>query len=166
MGDVIPVAESIINSEDEPDCYTLFRNEFVNVLTFHTKSQTFLSLKKFSAGGEGMEGYNFEDDVTETMQDLYEVCLYLRYNGRFSCLTLELQFYLSAYIFSSLVENAACEQGQRMVSMESATNNATELYDKLSLQYNKGRQASITKELIEIVSGQEALATEEEQICC
>lgn len=64
---------------------------------------------------------------------------------------------LSMQIFKSLLESAASEQGARMNAMESATKNAGEMIKKLSLKYNRTRQANITKELIEIISGAEAL---------
>jgi F-type H+-transporting ATPase subunit gamma len=58
---------------------------------------------------------------------------------------------------SALLENAASEQGARMSAMDNATRNAGEMIDKLTLTYNRQRQAQITKELIEIISGAEAL---------
>ena len=64
---------------------------------------------------------------------------------------------LSIQIFRALLENAASEQGARMTAMDSATRNAGEMIDKLTLNYNRTRQAQITKELIEIISGAEAL---------
>ncbi len=64
---------------------------------------------------------------------------------------------VSVQIFRALLENAASEQGARMTAMDSATRNAGEVIDKLTLQYNRQRQAMITKELIEIISGAEAL---------
>jgi F-type H+-transporting ATPase subunit gamma len=64
---------------------------------------------------------------------------------------------VSVQIFRALLENAASEQGARMTAMDSATRNAGEVIDKLTLQYNRSRQAMITKELIEIISGAEAL---------
>ena len=64
---------------------------------------------------------------------------------------------LSVQIFRALLENAASEQGARMTAMDSATRNASEMIDDLTLQYNRTRQAQITKELIEIISGAEAL---------
>ena len=65
--------------------------------------------------------------------------------------------YLEAQIYSGLVESVASEQGARMVSMKSATENAQEMISILTLTYNKARQASITKELLEVTSGAEAL---------
>ncbi len=64
---------------------------------------------------------------------------------------------LAVQVFRALLENAASEQGARMTAMDSATRNAGELIDKLTLQYNRTRQAVITKELIEIISGAEAI---------
>jgi F-type H+-transporting ATPase subunit gamma len=64
---------------------------------------------------------------------------------------------IAAQIFRGLLENAASEQGARMSAMDSATRNAGEMIDRLNLRYNRQRQANITKELIEIISGAEAL---------
>lgn len=64
---------------------------------------------------------------------------------------------INTQIFRALLENAASEQGARMSAMDSATRNAGEMIDRLTLEYNRTRQAQITKELIEIISGAEAL---------
>nr|NIS39745.1 F0F1 ATP synthase subunit gamma [Desulfuromonadales bacterium] len=64
---------------------------------------------------------------------------------------------ITTQIFRGLLENAASEQGARMSAMDSATRNAGEMINKLTIQYNRQRQANITKELIEIISGAEAL---------
>jgi F-type H+-transporting ATPase subunit gamma len=65
---------------------------------------------------------------------------------------------LAVQIYRALVENAASEQGARMTAMDNATRNAGEMIDRLTLSYNRTRQAQITRELIEIVSGAEALS--------
>lgn len=65
--------------------------------------------------------------------------------------------YLNTLVLSALLESAAGEQAASMTAMDNATRNAGELIDKLTLQYNRARQAQITKELIEIISGAEAL---------
>ena len=64
---------------------------------------------------------------------------------------------LAVQIFTALLENAASEQGARMTAMDNATRNAGEMIDRLTRDYNRTRQAAITKELIEIISGAEAL---------
>jgi F-type H+-transporting ATPase subunit gamma len=68
-----------------------------------------------------------------------------------------LPMYVEVQVYRALLESVASEFGARMTAMENATNNARDMIDKLTLVYNKARQASITKELIEIVSGAEAL---------
>ena len=82
--------------------------------------------------------YDYEPDEAEILADL-------------------LPRNVSVQIFRALLENAASEQGARMSAMDSATRNAGEVIDRLTLQYNRSRQAMITKELIEIISGAEAL---------
>jgi F-type H+-transporting ATPase subunit gamma len=64
---------------------------------------------------------------------------------------------VSVQIFRALLENQASEEGARMAAMDSATRNAGDVIDALSMKYNRTRQAQITKELIEIISGAEAL---------
>ena len=64
---------------------------------------------------------------------------------------------ISTQIFKAFLENAASEQGSRMTAMDNATRNAGDLVDKLTITYNRSRQAGITKELIEIISGAESL---------
>ena len=65
--------------------------------------------------------------------------------------------YIATQVFRALLENAASEQGARMSAMDNATRNAGEMIRKQTLLYNRTRQAMITKELIEIISGAEAL---------
>ena len=82
--------------------------------------------------------YEFEPDEQEILEDL-------------------LPRNLSIQLFRALLENAASEQGARMTAMDNATRNAGEMIDDLTVTYNRTRQAFITKELIEIISGAEAL---------
>jgi F-type H+-transporting ATPase subunit gamma len=71
--------------------------------------------------------------------------------------SVEYEKNLAVQVFRALLENAASEQGSRMTAMDSATRNAGDMINKLSITYNRTRQAAITKELIEIISGAEAL---------
>ncbi len=89
------------------------------------------------AGGIS-SGYEYEPDEQDILADL-------------------LPRNVSTQIFSALLENSASEHGARMTAMDNATRNAGEMIDKLTLTYNRTRQAFITKELIEIISGAEAL---------
>ena len=88
-----------------------------------------------TAGGAA---YEFEPDEGEILADL-------------------LPRNIAVQIFRGLLENAASEQGARMSAMDNATRNAGDMINKLSIKYNRQRQAQITKELIEIISGAEAL---------
>lgn len=74
-----------------------------------------------------------------------------------SLLTLLLVRYVESQVYQGVIENIACEQAARMVAMKNATDNAGEVISGLKLQYNKARQAAITKELAEIVSGADAI---------
>ena len=65
--------------------------------------------------------------------------------------------YVKNQAYTALLDNYACEHAARMTAMDAATTNAAEMIDKLQLQYNRARQAAITSELIEIISGAEAL---------
>ena len=82
--------------------------------------------------------YEFEPDEEEILKDLLPRALAIQ-------------------LFAALLENAASEQGARMTAMDNATRNAGDMIDRLNMTYNRTRQASITKELIEIISGAEAL---------
>ena len=82
--------------------------------------------------------YDFEPDVEEVLEKI-----------------LPKNFIVQ--IYKSVLESRASEQGARMTAMDNATRNAGEMIDSLSLKYNRQRQAMITKELIEIISGAEAL---------
>ena len=75
----------------------------------------------------------------------------------FGCLSDLLPRNLATQLFGSQIESAASELAARMTAMDNATRNAGEMIDKLTLQYNRTRQAVITSELIEIISGAEAL---------
>ena len=68
-----------------------------------------------------------------------------------------LPMYVEVEIYRALLESVASEHGARMTAMDSATNNASDMIDRLTLQYNRARQAAITKELMEIIGGAEAL---------
>jgi F-type H+-transporting ATPase subunit gamma len=65
--------------------------------------------------------------------------------------------YIESQVYQAVVENGACEQAARMIAMKAATDNAKEIINELQLAYNKARQAAITQELAEIVSGAAAV---------
>ena len=136
------VAEKIVARFDnnEFDICTLFFSRFKSVI-----SQIPTALQVIPPVFEAVEkeagaaaGYEYEPEEGEILSDL-------------------LPRNLSVQVFRALLENAASEQGARMSAMDNATRNAGEMIRKQTLTYNRTRQAMITKELIEIISGAEAL---------
>lgn len=122
----------------EFDVATIFFAEFVNVVTqVPTATQIIPASFEEEAAGEGTL-YDYEPDEEAILADL-------------------LPKGVATAIFSALLENGASEQGARMSAMDNATRNAGEMIDKLTIEYNRSRQAVITNELIEIISGAEAL---------
>ena len=125
--------------KNEFDKCILFYNNFKNVITQIPQAQQIIPVEnKETDNNEKMSFYEFEPDEDEILEDL-------------------LPKNISTQVFKALLENAASEQGSRMTAMDNATRNAGDLVDKLTINYNRSRQASITKELIEIISGAESL---------
>ena len=124
--------------EKEFDVCTIFYNQFKNVITQIPQEQQIIPLKINEEEKSSEENYEFEPDEDEILGNL-------------------LPKNISTQIFKAMLENSASEQGSRMSAMDNATRNAGEMVDKLTIQYNRSRQAAITKELIEIISGAESL---------
>jgi F-type H+-transporting ATPase subunit gamma len=123
----------------EFDKCVLFYNNFKNVMTQIPQAQQIVPAEKKTNAEEKNENfYEFEPDEDEILEDL-------------------LPKNISTQVFKAFLENAASEQGSRMTAMDNATRNAGDLVDKLTINYNRSRQAAITKELIEIISGAESL---------
>ena len=123
----------------EFDICTIFYNQFKNVITQIPQAQQIIPLNsEDSEDNTSEESYEFEPDEDEILSNL-------------------LPKNISTQIFKAMLENSASEQGSRMSAMDNATRNAGEMVDKLTIEYNRSRQAAITKELIEIISGAESL---------
>ena len=122
----------------EFDVCTIFYNQFKNVITQIPQAQQIIPLNNEAEESSSDESYEFEPDEDEILSNL-------------------LPKNISTQIFKAMLENSASEQGSRMSAMDNATRNAGEMVDKLTIEYNRSRQAAITKELIEIISGAESL---------
>jgi F-type H+-transporting ATPase subunit gamma len=124
----------------EFDVCTIFYNQFKNVITQIPQEQQIIPLKISETKEDALseDSYEFEPEEDEILSNL-------------------LPKNISTQIFKAMLENSASEQGSRMSAMDNATRNAGEMVDKLTIQYNRSRQAAITKELIEIISGAESL---------
>tara|TARA_B100001093_G_scaffold427708_1_gene422164 strand:+ start:13326 stop:14204 length:879 start_codon:yes stop_codon:yes gene_type:complete len=129
----------LYEQEQFDKCF-IFYNNFKNVITQIPKAEQIIPtfVKKDEKVKDDTFFYEFEPDEDEILEDL-------------------LPKNVSVQIFKAFLENAASEQGSRMTAMDNATRNAGELVEKLTINYNRSRQASITKELIEIISGAESL---------
>ncbi len=122
----------------EFDVCMIFYNQFKNVITQIPQAQQIIPLNNEKYENNSEESYEFEPDEDEILSNL-------------------LPKNISTQIFKAMLENSASEQGSRMSAMDNATRNAGEMVDKLTIEYNRSRQAAITKELIEIISGAESL---------
>lgn len=127
-----------VGAAEDYDAVVLVYNSYVNPAVY---KQMYKVLTPFSDATEDatfMPGYDFDMDKEQAMEDLFE-------------------YMIASQVYHSFMDGAAAEQSARMTAMENASKNASELIAKLTLKYNRARQARITTELIEIISGASAL---------
>ncbi len=138
--DANAVARKVLDlfAEGEFDVASLFYAQFKSVISQIPTEQQIIPAKVPSQGDATQTIYEYEPEQDEILATL-------------------LPRNIAVQVFRALLENAASEQGARMSSMDSATRNAGEMIKKQTIIYNRTRQAMITKELIEIISGAEAL---------
>ena len=123
--------------EDQIDAVYAVYNEFRSVISQVVHVEKLLPLPRTKQAEPTIE-YLYEPSPEQILRDL-------------------LPKHLEFQIYRILLDSAAAEQGARMTAMEAATKNAADMIDSLTLRYNRIRQAAITKEIIEIVSGAQAL---------
>jgi F-type H+-transporting ATPase subunit gamma len=132
---------STLFNAGEFDVCTLFYSEFKSVISQVPTAQQLIPAK-IEASDEDAQGsdaaYDYEPDANEILEDI-------------------IPRNIKVQILRALLENVAGEMGAKMSAMDNATRNAGDMIDKLTMSYNRQRQAQITKELIEIISGAEAL---------
>lgn len=133
------IARDVLGRFDagEFDVATIFFNRFQSVISQIPTAQQIIPAQ-VPAAAEAGPVYEYEPSEEEILADL-------------------LPRAVATQIFTALLENGASEQGARMSAMDNATRNAGDMIDRLTIVYNRSRQAAITKELIEIISGAEAL---------
>ena len=137
----VDIANDILErfNNGEFDVCKIYFNTFKSVISqIPTEVQLIPAKFEEEDGDSEPAFYDYEPDEEEILADL-------------------LPRAVASQIFTALLENSASEQGARMSAMDNATRNAGEMIDKLTIQYNRSRQAAITNELIEIISGAEAL---------
>ncbi|MGA1267471.1 MAG: F0F1 ATP synthase subunit gamma [Gemmobacter sp.] len=132
------IARDVLGRFDrgEFDVATIFFNRFQSVIAQIPTTRQIIPAQFEAGTGGGL--YDYEPSEEAILADL-------------------LPRGVTTQIFTALLENAASEQGARMSAMDNATRNAGDMINRLTIQYNRSRQAAITKELIEIISGAEAL---------
>jgi F-type H+-transporting ATPase subunit gamma len=132
------IADTVIDlfARSEIDAVYLFGNEFKTVMSSHLSAKRLLPIEV--------------PKTTETVDYIYE-------QPPAELLGTLLPRYIKVQIYRALLESVAAEHAARMAAMETASTNASEMIDKLTLYMNRVRQASITREIIEIVSGAAAL---------
>ena len=134
------IADEILDRFDagEFDVATLFYNRFETVISQVPTARQIIPAVVEEGEAAASALYDYEPDESAILNDL-------------------LPRSVATQVFAALLENAASEQGARMTAMDNATRNAGDMIDRLTTVYNRSRQAAITKELIEIISGAEAL---------
>jgi F-type H+-transporting ATPase subunit gamma len=143
-GEALDIAKRMMRMFDngEFDVATLFFSEFKNILTQKPQALQLIPVKLPEAAaaddGKVHADYEFEPDEEEILRDL-------------------LPRNIATQVYRALLENLAGFYASQMAAMDSATRNAGDMIDRLTLNYNRSRQAQITKELIEIISGAEAV---------
>ena len=142
ISDLIGGVKAMLDAYEESKIDRLFlvSNQFVNTMTQIPAVEQLLPLEaEVSDEMKHHWDYVYEPDAKELLEGL-------------------LTRYIESQVYQAVVENGACEQAARMLAMKNATDNAGELIDDLQLVYNKARQAAITQELSEIVSGAAAIS--------
>ncbi len=144
FADAAEIANDIVDryTTDGIDVVHLFYAKFQSALVQEPIAQQIIPVPPVAAEGKAVEGIpaaiEYEPDEDDILAEL-------------------LPRNVAVQVFRALLENAASEQGSRMTAMDNATRNAGDMINRLSIEYNRTRQAAITKELIEIISGAEAL---------
>ena len=118
-------------------CYLIY-NEFKSAISQEVRVESLLPIVPMETAADDAGDFIYEPSKPELLDRL-------------------LPMYVEIEVFRGLLESVASEHGARMTAMDSATNNASDMIDRLTLQYNRARQAAITTELMEIIGGAEAL---------
>lgn len=132
------IVSEYTDPDQELDAVYLVYNEFKNAITQIIRSERILPIQPATLPEGQLGDFIYEPNKTELLNRL-------------------LPMYVDTEVFRALLESVASEHGARMTAMDNATTNASKMIKKLTLQYNRARQAAITTELMEIIGGAEAL---------
>ena len=144
VNDLLGAIKIMLDSYEDGNIDRLFlvHNEFISAMSQSPEVSTLLPISAIDLGDTDLQehwDYIYEPDAGDLLDDIL---------GR----------YIESQVYRGAVENFACEMAAKMVAMKSATDNGGEIIEKLQLQYNKARQASITQEISEIVGGAAAVS--------
>ncbi|HLB55939.1 MAG TPA: F0F1 ATP synthase subunit gamma [Coxiellaceae bacterium] len=144
--DIIGVVKILLQNYDAEKCDRIYicANQFVNTMIQKPFVRQLLPLQK-------EDHHSQTENINKQWDYLYEP------DSAKTLLTMLLIRYIESQVYQAVIENIACEQAARMMAMKNATDNAKEIIKDLQLAYNKARQASITREIAEIVAGAAAL---------
>jgi len=141
------IADRIISARPDADAIKIVFNRFKSAVTYHTVSVTVPNFPVLSAG---------EDEASTELPfplNKYEGELESQEESTMNVF----EYGLAVQLYSCIIESATSEQSSRMAAMDNASKNAADMVNKLTIRYNRARQAKITTELIEIISGAESL---------
>lgn len=136
------ILQELLQEHHIDRCFIIY-NEFETAISQHVKMQQLVPMKVDTDPFSDVLGNSASSAIFEPQQDVILEDL-VPHN-------------LAIQVYRAMLENSASEQGARMTAMDNATRNAGDMIKRLTLQYNRSRQAAITKELVEIISGAEAL---------
>ena len=137
--DIVPLAKSLVSGfiNGSIDKLVIVYNHFVNSLTIETKGEVLLPLENIDGEVVDKE-YLFEGGIEQTLDEI-------------------IPMYIQTVIYGIILDAKTAEHSSRMNSMKNATDNASEIIDKLQILYNRARQSAITTELIDIIAGANAV---------
>jgi F-type H+-transporting ATPase subunit gamma len=153
LQDIIGVVQVMLKKYDEGSLDRIYicANEFVNTMIQRPFVRQLLPLEKETHTESDKEKFLPNENLNKHWDYLYEP------DSAKTLLTMLLVRYIESQVYQAVIENIASEQAARMIAMKNATDNAKEIIKELQLAYNKARQASITREIAEIVAGAAAL---------
>jgi F-type H+-transporting ATPase subunit gamma len=141
--------------DGELDRVELIYNRYVSPLTQYVRRQTLLPLQQAEVFGEGIS--EEEEEVDEELAEAHRRAEWIYEPDADKLLPMLFEEYVDLSVYRALLESSASELGARMTAMRSASENANDMIDNLTLEMNRVRQSEITQQILEVVAGAEAL---------
>jgi F-type H+-transporting ATPase subunit gamma len=161
FADARKIADELIATyiDEELDRVDLIYNRYVSPLTQYVRRQTLLPVQEAEVFGEGVEELQAKDEeVDEELAEAHRKALWVYEPDPEELLAELIPEYAQLSVYRALLESTASEHGSRMTAMRSAADNAKDVISDLTLEMNRVRQAEITQEILEVVSGAEGVS--------